>query len=793
MKKAQLNYFLIIGAIVVVLMAFSVYYTNLPGYNTLKREQEENSGLSFSGQNFQDVFDSCADDAIVRANKLYGIPSSDNSNYKSYLKTEIKSCVDGVLDTLTEQGYEVEKGELVSGVDINDDTVIIASNYPVTITRGTSVSSFSEHTATFNRAVTVALEDGVVKEDLTINSVDNSAKLVLRAGIKVTDENGNPMDSISIRVEDVHFDDMNNGAVVGKLVYEGLPDGAQFSEPIELYMRLSAADKPSMISDSELSIAYFNEEFQYWEGLPSFVTEDGLIGTKDVKHFTMFAVVKGCSYTKGAVPSTEFETPLLFKQRYSFMADGEDALDGTTFKDDEEKEGTDSLAAFDTAEKTAPEICTDDFWIKDGDAFIPNDKEYAAFLKYQEESEGFGGETVYDINDYFEKGFFPSLNSNIIKYGQEEGICKDNSDPEQKAKVEPYACCYKDSATELVCYSEVVDRQECVKMIYSHSNGAIYDKLKQDKMYLTKSGSDYRLMDPNAISESGRYTISFSSDKSFSDVIGTLEDGFAYPATDKLDRKMFGYEEAQCVGGTTFGEDKNDKAFIYKIYLEPEGGDCLLTSEGSIRETDKIKVEYLSDYGTCQDFRPMGDVWGQPMQAAEQKAGIMKDEKGTFIGLFGIQVTPEDSSYCADCKAKFTFEGMKVDITDTEYEYTCTKEEAEGNAFKVIYDSGSPMCYMCIPTNEKYTYMEQQGPCSIEGGCGKCLDYSGSLFGTCASNFEGDTFCQKDKAYKCTNGQLAAIDKATSECPSCESAPENSRPPYCSPMSPPIRTSERWI
>jgi hypothetical protein len=640
------------------------------------------------------------------------------------------------------------------------------------------------------------LEDGVVKEDLTINSVDNSAKLVLKAGTKVTDENGNPMDSISIKVEDVHFDDMNNGAVVGKLVYEGLPDGAQFSEPIELYMRINAADKPAMISDSELSIAYFNEELEYWEGLPSFVTEDGLIGTKDVKHFTMFAVVKGCSYTKGAVPSTEFETPLLFKQRYSFMTDGADELDGTMFTDEEDIEAD---AEVSLGNEQADKFCSDEFWVQDGEAFIPNDKEYVNYLIVKEEGDGSSTDAIYDTNDYVEKGFFPSLASNVIKYGQEEGICKGNPNEEQEAKVEPYACCvYNEVLRDYNCYEKIVDRQECLELLYAFDKTGLEDELlSTDTLYADDpSTSDLFRIIPAAkvgdyVKKKGdgkHYVVSDLSQMNPSSV-NIYDKTFNYNVPGDFKSKIFGYEQDQCVGGTTFGEDKNDKSFIYKVYIEPEGGTCLLTNEGSLRETDKIKVEYLSDYGKCEDFRPMGDVFGQPMQATEQKAGVTRDEKGTFIGLYGIKVTPDDFSYCADCKAKFTFEGMQVDITDTEYEYVCTKEEAEGNAFKVIYDRGSPMCYMCIPANENYMYMEQQGPCSIEGGCGKCLDYSGSLFGTCASNFEGDTFCQQDKAYKCTGGKLVAVDKATSECPSCESVPENSRPAYCSPM----RAGERWI
>ena len=77
-----------------------------------------------------------------------------------------------------------------------------------------------------------------------LTSADGKAQLVIPKGVKITDENGVPIDYLGIRVNDLHFDGLENKYSVGQTIYDHFPDGLIFSEPVKLSIEFREKDIP---------------------------------------------------------------------------------------------------------------------------------------------------------------------------------------------------------------------------------------------------------------------------------------------------------------------------------------------------------------------------------------------------------------------------------------------------------------------------------------------------------------------------------------------------------------------
>jgi hypothetical protein len=367
-KKAQLTIFFIIGIVFLITLTFFF----LKSSETTDFEQSSDLYLdsNLEKENLKQYFEQCSKNAIIKTNKDLGINEQSKEKYLFDLNLEIEYCMLDYTTSLENKGYDIEYETLNSDVEFNDNTIVLTINYPITVTGKGTEFSLSSHIETFGKSQSIKLENGIVTKDTIVNAPDNSARFVLKEGTKVTDDKGNPLNEVSIKLNDVHFDGLENSIVIGNLVYEGLPDGAQFSEPIDVQISFQQKDLPTGFTEKYAGIAYWDEELKIWRGLDSDV-EDGQ-ATAQVDHFTTFSVVLGCD--EDSADKNTYETPYLFKQKYDYITLRETNDDG--FLEDES-------VFIDRSKKEKKEFCSsgwDEEFEENKDLIKPINENYKEFL-----------------------------------------------------------------------------------------------------------------------------------------------------------------------------------------------------------------------------------------------------------------------------------------------------------------------------------------------------------------------------------------------------------------------------
>lgn len=304
MGKAQANFFVIIGIILVIMVATFFTLKASDGSNVIKDGNNDISDASFVS--LQSYFDDCTKSAVIKANLEIGMNENSKGAYESYLNLNIKNCMLGPYEDLRKQGYDFTDAQTYTNIEYGDNTLTIKVNYPIEVEKNNKKFVLVPIEFTFDKGQFENLEEN---QELSIVSSDNRANIKIPEGTKVEFEDGTLIDSVGIKVIEKNFDGLNNGIVVGNLVYEGLPDGATFSKPVEITLIYRSTDIPSGFTEDYLQIAYFDEAKRVWRGLET-ETRNG-IAKAHIRHFTKFAIVIGCGEEQS------IRTPYLFQQKYS--------------------------------------------------------------------------------------------------------------------------------------------------------------------------------------------------------------------------------------------------------------------------------------------------------------------------------------------------------------------------------------------------------------------------------------------------------------------------------------------
>jgi hypothetical protein len=322
MKKGQLSIYIIVGLIVIALaVGFFALRDSDDRLEVLDEEKDEQTSFSADKVSFQNYFDECAKLGVLQTNQVIGIDPELETAYEDYVTRYIDSCMSDFVTQLEARGLEVVKETTTTDLTITDDVVSLEINYPAEVSDEATKFSFNEYETTLSRTQTIKLNGGIANEEVVILSTDKNTKIIIPAGTKVTDENGNPVEEVSLRILEKHFEGLDNSATIGKLLYQGLPEGAQFSEPIEMVMTVRSEDLPDMMSEHALSIAWWDGYI--WRALPTSVNEEGSLSA-NVDHFTAFSIATcndikrdGSNKPEGS-PNMEITTPLLYQQEFEY-------------------------------------------------------------------------------------------------------------------------------------------------------------------------------------------------------------------------------------------------------------------------------------------------------------------------------------------------------------------------------------------------------------------------------------------------------------------------------------------
>jgi hypothetical protein len=308
MKKGSITLFVIIGLVIVIigsLIMLRIDKSDTPGI-----------GLSSEKTNTKYYIDTCLDYTTTQAVELYGFSSEEEISL--HVNSKLLPCLG---DFKFVKGYEVNYGIPKSNVIINDEVVFVDLNFPVELKKENSRIELEEFQYSLKRTNMYKVRKGLIEKGSIFFSNDGNLAAMAEEDTRAQDNLGNPLDEISFKMLDKNFDSLNNGVVLGNVVYEGLPGGASFDPPLKITIGLRKENLPQGYPINAPMIAWYDREGDIWRTYPNLGVEEDefyYYYSALVSHFTPMAVV-----TCGAKPEGESNVPdsidmgIVFRSRIS--------------------------------------------------------------------------------------------------------------------------------------------------------------------------------------------------------------------------------------------------------------------------------------------------------------------------------------------------------------------------------------------------------------------------------------------------------------------------------------------
>jgi len=217
---------------------------------------------------------------------LLDIGFSNLPKLEIYLENNIRRCTN---EFEVFSGLEIEEGIVSSDIDFTSDNLnlLVDVEYPITIKKGKMKKDMSKFHITYSLSsqVLLSISGNVVGSDALVYSSNMLASLSIPIGVSALDENGLPLDRISITLED---NSSFSGDILGFMAYDLQPDGATFDPPITLSIKYDESELSPILAEQELQISYYEDG--EWVAWPSNVDVDNNIIYASVSHFTSNAV-----------------------------------------------------------------------------------------------------------------------------------------------------------------------------------------------------------------------------------------------------------------------------------------------------------------------------------------------------------------------------------------------------------------------------------------------------------------------------------------------------------------------
>ncbi len=285
-KRGQISTFIIIGLLVLSAMGFLLLLRNYSA-----QIPEPSTKISLDEASIKEYRNFCLERKVREGIDYFGVMPGAAKNIENYIENRLEECAN--FEEYIGKGVEITAGDVDAKVTITEDAVIVDVEYPVTIITKDEELSFSSFNYYMPREKQTKLNLNQNQETATtinIVSEDRDAEITIPEGTKVSDENGNPINQISLKVLERNFDGLNNAPVIGMVVYEGLPDGAHFEPAITVKIHYNTNEIPPGIEEESLKIAWFDKDKGLWWGLPTTVDTVNHILSAEVYHFTPISV-----------------------------------------------------------------------------------------------------------------------------------------------------------------------------------------------------------------------------------------------------------------------------------------------------------------------------------------------------------------------------------------------------------------------------------------------------------------------------------------------------------------------
>ena len=281
MGKGSITAYVIIGLIIIIAISFVMF--KIPG-NMIP----ENTDLSSEKTNTKYYIDTCLDYTTTQAIELFGFNSE--TAVSSFVDSNLIGCV-GNFSFIKD--YNIEYGKPKSVVIINKEVVFVDLNFPIEIKKENTKVNLEEFQYSLKRLSSFKIGD-VIPAGTTFFSSDKNLVATIEQDTQAVDKRGRNIDTLSFNLLDKNFDGLSNGVVIGNIVYEGLPNGAQFNPPLKITIGLKKQEFPKGYPPQGPQIAWYDVTSDIWRTYPSLgFNEDELYYyySAEVSHFTPMAIV----------------------------------------------------------------------------------------------------------------------------------------------------------------------------------------------------------------------------------------------------------------------------------------------------------------------------------------------------------------------------------------------------------------------------------------------------------------------------------------------------------------------
>ena len=306
--KAQVSLFPLMGLIIIILIGAYLLLGGNMQEDHMFNQLESAHSLSDMRIDYKTYIDGCLKSAAEEAFLDAGIRQETSDIYKDSLVNKFHLCVDDLLTRLESQGYTITKGPLKATVELSDETVDVILEFIITLEKDGQKTKLTDFSYTFDKQTVEKVPEGMAYKDIRLRSANGLSEVFIPAGTRITDEEGNNVEAVSLKVEDVHFKGLSNKVVVGELVYSNLPDGARYSQPVEVSIYFKDEDIPEGYTRDNLKIAYYDEYKGIWLAMDTKI--EGNWAKAYTDHNSFRSVVVGR-------PTTMYGVAPVFNQRYS--------------------------------------------------------------------------------------------------------------------------------------------------------------------------------------------------------------------------------------------------------------------------------------------------------------------------------------------------------------------------------------------------------------------------------------------------------------------------------------------
>ncbi len=320
MRKAQVSIFVILGLVLLLIMSVYMFYVSRNSIRSYEEDTDKVTTLSDVNIDSRNYINSCIKDSVQETIDDTGIREENINQYKTIVTEKITECTKELFNNLEDMDYKVEVSNIIIEAVFEDETISVEVIYPISIEHDGQKIDFSSFNYVFDRSTSISIPNGIADKDITIVSSNRNTELKIKKGTRITDKDGNPIENIGIKVEDVHFDGLENMYAVGELVYDNFPDGTYFSEPIEISIEFREEDIPEEYGPENIMISYWNEEVGIWYANPTAIIEGRAVA--NISHFSKYSL---------QLLKLHWITNTVFQQRFTPFSASNDDTDAVWF------------------------------------------------------------------------------------------------------------------------------------------------------------------------------------------------------------------------------------------------------------------------------------------------------------------------------------------------------------------------------------------------------------------------------------------------------------------------------